>query len=150
VSARTERRKSAFAKASALRKALGVAMRRKPGPLPKDVESAYGKVIAGSELTPEQHVDALMGALMTAHPEASILEICSWFDPGFLKRELGDHYDAAARHIVAMPQNAEESAGPASGERCDSDPARAIIQSSGHGAMAVAPGPARNEGGSDR
>lgn len=149
MSGKTEPRKAAFAKAAALRKALGVAVRRKPGPLPKDEESAYRKVIAGSELTPEQHVEALMGALMAAHPEASVLEICSWFDPGFLKRELGDHYDTAAGHIASPGRRLSKTPDRKTEERCDSEQ-RAIIECSGFGATGIAPSPAGNEGGSDR
>jgi hypothetical protein len=75
--------------AAELRKRLGLACRRSPGPLPHYEPRAYAKIIAGSELPPAEHVDALLGALVDAHPEASVLDVCSWFDPGFLARELG-------------------------------------------------------------
>lgn len=128
MSTKTMQRKppTFVAAGAALRRNLGLALRRKPGRRAKDAEAAYGKVVARSKLTPEQHVDALMAALMAAHPNASVLQICSWFDPGFLSRE-----------------------SPQCDPRCDSD-ARVIIQTNDPGATPIARGPAGNSGGSQQ
>ena len=151
MSAKTARRKPpTFAAAcAALRRDFGLALRRKPGRRTKDAEGAYLQVIERSGLTPAQHVDALMGALTTAHPEASVLEICSWFAPGFLKRELGDHYDADARHLEIAPEESLKRWKKAGSERCDSEP-RAIIQGNDPDATPIARGPAGNFGGSQQ
>jgi len=41
-------------------------------------ESAYLEVIRRSPLGPREHFDALLGALISAHPEASVAEMANW------------------------------------------------------------------------
>lgn len=41
-------------------------------------EHAYLEVVRHSRLSPREHFDALLGAIMSAHPEASVQEIAGW------------------------------------------------------------------------
>jgi hypothetical protein len=47
----------------------------------EQAELAYLEVIRRSPLGPREHVDALLGALISAHPEASVLDMASWLRP---------------------------------------------------------------------
>lgn len=73
--------------AAELRKRLGLAIRRTPGPLPRSEAKAFARIAAETELSPVELVDTLADALLAAHPDVPFLEFCSWFDPGIIERE---------------------------------------------------------------
>lgn len=63
---------------------------RRQGPNARDnAARAYRAIVARCGLPPEQHVDALLDALLAAHPHASVIDAAAWFDPSILQRELG-------------------------------------------------------------
>lgn len=128
-----ERRRASNAAAAALRARLGLALRHKPGPMPRVEAKAFARVVERSELAPWELVDELLGALLDAHPEASIVEAASWL--AGLEKEAGYHYGTGEKVNSAARVYSEQGA---------------IIGGSGLGATGIAPGPARNEGGSDR
>jgi hypothetical protein len=85
---RLARRSATLAKAREFRAFAGLALRRKPGRLPRHEARAFARVVAESELSPWQLFDELLGALLDAYPEASPLDTLSWFghrDPGSLR-----------------------------------------------------------------
>ena len=83
----TERYMQSLAKSAKLRKELGLANRRAPGRLPSSEAKAFARIVAETELTPDELISELHGALIDHHASASLLEMVGWRDPGIRDRE---------------------------------------------------------------
>jgi len=78
VSREHEKQKQALAKSAALRKRLGVTLRRRPGPLPQREHEAFARIVEQSELRPWELIDELLGVLLERFPAVPVSEAARW------------------------------------------------------------------------